>query len=478
MAKNRIWCCLLVVLLSLSAGPYVCAKIQKKIAYKDVLIENVPHVRQKSDFCGEACAEMYLRKLGKNIDQDCVFDQSGIDPLKARGCHTSELAKALKKIGFRVGDVWYKVAASKADKQIETQFDELHDDLVKGKPSIVCMHYDDEPGTTEHFRLVVGYDSKKDEVIYHEPAEIMGAYQRMKRKRFLKLWPLKYDKKQWTIIRIRLQAGRIKNFKPADGFTDADYSQHIMKLKRKIPDKAFTVLIQKPFVIIGDESPSMVRRRSVSTIKWATDKLKKDYFKKDPDKIIDVWLFKDKKSYEKYTRKIFKDKPDTPFGYFSHTHNSLIMNIATGGGTLVHEMVHPFIDSNFSECPAWFNEGLASLYEQCRENKGHINGLTNWRLAGLQKGIRAGGIPSFKTLTHSSTHKFYNSDKGNNYAQARYLCYYLQEKGLLIKYYHQFHDNHKKDPTGFETLKKVLGKKDIEAFQKQWEKFILKLTFP
>jgi len=28
---------------------------------------------------------------------------------------------------------------------------------------------------------------------------------------------------------------------------------------------------------------------------------------------------------------------------------------------LVHEIVHPFMRANFPECPAWFNEGLASL---------------------------------------------------------------------------------------------------------------------
>ena len=30
-------------------------------------------------------------------------------------------------------------------------------------------------------------------------------------------------------------------------------------------------------------------------------------------------------------------------------------------------MVHPFVEANFPDCPAWFNEGLGSLYEQCAE---------------------------------------------------------------------------------------------------------------
>ncbi len=70
-----------------------------------VLIRDVLHVRQKPDFCGEACAEMWLRKRNVLVDQDYVFDQSGLDPTLGRGCYTKELAQALKRIGFRIGDV-------------------------------------------------------------------------------------------------------------------------------------------------------------------------------------------------------------------------------------------------------------------------------------------------------------------------------------------------------------------------------------
>ena len=39
-------------------------------------------------------------------------------------------------------------------------------------------------------------------------------------------------------------------------------------------------------------------------------------------------------------------------------------------------------------------------------------------------------MPSFKELTAMTSGEFYNEDRGTNYAQARYLCYYLQERGL------------------------------------------------
>lgn len=457
-------------------GQSVCAKRpQAGSAYKDVVIENVPHVRERPDFCGEACAEMYLRKLGKDIRQDDLFNQSGVDPLSGRGCFTRELVQALRTIGFETGDVWYKIDANESNRQIENQFEALHADLVGGVPSIVCMHYDDKGKASEHFRLVLGYDSKKDEVVYHEPAEAAGAYRRMKRQEFFELWPLKHEAKRRMVVRIRLKAGQIRAPGPATGFTNADYAQHVMKLKRLIPNDGFTVILERPFLVIGDESPAMVRQRSVQTIKWAVDKLKQDYFEKDPADIIDIWLFKDEKSYKKYAWEIFGDRPDTPFGYYSHEHKALVMNIATGGGTLVHEIVHPFMSANFPECPAWFNEGLASLYEQCREKDGRIRGLTNWRLAGLQKDIRAGSVRSFEELTAGGEHRFYG---GNNYAQARYLCYYLQEKGLLVRFYHEFYANREKDHAGYQTLKRVLSEEDMDAFGKRWEQFVLELTFP
>jgi hypothetical protein len=260
------------------------------------------------------------------------------------------------------------------------------------------------------------------------------------------------------------------------GFTDADYAQHLVELKKKMP-KGFTIVIQKPFVVIGNESPEKVHHRARHTVNWATQRLKRMYFPKDPDDIIDIWLFKDRQSYLKYTWEIFRDKPDTPFGYSSSRHKALIMNIATGGGTLVHEMVHPFVAANFPGCPAWFNEGLGSLYEQSMGKGDEIIGLTNWRLPGLQEAIRKNVVPHFKILTSTTDYGFYQEDPGCNYAQARYLCYYLQEKGLLKKFYHKFHANCKQDPTGFETLKQVLGESDMDAFKKRWERFVLQLKF-
>jgi hypothetical protein len=256
----------------------------------------------------------------------------------------------------------------------------------------------------------------------------------------------------------------------------ASYEAHVQELRKRIP-AGFTILVERPFIVIGDESRASVERHAANTVKWAVNRLKKDFFSRDPADILDIWLFKDKASYERHTKELFHDTPTTPYGYYSSQHHALIMNISTGGGTLVHEIVHPFMGANFPECPAWFNEGMGSLFEHSEDRDGHIHGLTNWRLPALQEAIRKNDIPSFDKLLSTTTSEFYGSGRqySHHYAQARYLCYYLQEKGLLIGFYREFTSTVVRDKTGLSALRKVLGTEDLTQFQKAWEFFVLRL---
>ena len=104
--------------------------------------------------------------------------------------------------------------------------------------------------------------------------------------------------------------------------------------------------------------------------------------------------------------------------------------------------------------------------------------MTNWRLAGLKNAIRRKALPSFETLCGMSAAEFYGGGRGDNYAQARYLLYHLQQIGILREYYRDFFAARKADPTGYVTLKKTLEETDMKAFQKRWEARMLKLTYP
>ncbi|HLL23786.1 MAG TPA: DUF1570 domain-containing protein [Kofleriaceae bacterium] len=258
------------------------------------------------------------------------------------------------------------------------------------------------------------------------------------------------------------------------------YAQHIAALRARLTKLGLGELdihVQAPFVVVGDGGPQALARNA-QTVRWAADLLERDFFAKRPAQILDIYLFSNATSYERGVKRLTGEAPSTPYGFYARAHRGLFMNIATGGGTLVHEIVHPYVEADFPGAPAWLNEGLGSLFEQCAERDGHIVGLTNWRLAGLQRAIAKDTVPSFAALTAMDDETFYADATGTNYAQSRYLLYYLQERGTLRDFYRAFRAARAKDPTGYATLVDALGERDMAAFEKRWQRYVTKLRFP
>lgn len=220
------------------------------------------------------------------------------------------------------------------------------------------------------------------------------------------------------------------------------------------------------------------------TVRRAYRALYRAFFEKKPGHPIAIYLFRDKTSYEDYCLRHYKEKPSTPYGFFRPDERKLVMNIATGSGTLVHEMVHPLLEADFPGVPPWFNEGLASLFEQCQIDApaGAIRGFVNWRLPTVQKAVAEDKLIAIKDLTAMQAGEFYRL-YGLPYAQSRYLCLYLQEQGLLVKFYKSFRANAaledpaKRDATGAATLQAVTGK-TLESLQKDWAVWVKTLKWP
>jgi len=253
--------------------------------------------------------------------------------------------------------------------------------------------------------------------------------------------------------------------------TDEALAAHATALVRRLDGQGFTVLVEPPFVLVGDEAPAKLRQRA-QTVRWTRELLRRDFFGADPDRVLEVWLFKDERSYRRGAKHYFGDEPNTPYGYYSSDHDALVMNIGPGAGTLVHEVVHPYVEANFPDAPSWFNEGLASLYERPTEKKGHIWGLPNWRLPNLKKQITDRTLPGMAKLLGTSRDEFYNAEF-DAYAYARYLLLYLQEQGKLTAFYQKFVAD-KTDPTGRAALEDVLGEK-LETFEPRWRKWAVAL---
>ncbi len=255
--------------------------------------------------------------------------------------------------------------------------------------------------------------------------------------------------------------------------TDRDFAREAMKVK-KLLGRDFIVEVERPFVIAGNISRGEFNSIKNGTVLNCYRALRRQFFSVGPNDVVKVFLFRDDRIYREYAKKLFDDEPTTPFGYYKREQNSLVMNIGTGTGTLVHEMVHALMETDFPDVPAWFNEGLGSLFEQCTVTEAGLKGLINWRFPILQRAIKDKKLIPLRDLVSTTSKQFYGDDRGSSYAEARYFCMYMQELGLLEKFYKDFRANFRKDPTGSKTLQKLF-RKNLDDIQKDWLTWIATL---
>src|SRR5262249_5967924 len=128
----------------------------------------------------------------------------------------------------------------------------------------------------------------------------------------------------------------------------------------------------------------------------------------------------------------------------------------------------------------WLNEGLASLHEQSRFRGGAkdpwIEGLVNWRLKGLKEVIRRGQLGSLAALVE--TQQFRGRGEGTNYAQARYFCLYMQQRGVLAGFYRAFRTNRDDDPRGFKALARAFKGTSLDRLDQDFQRWVLELEDP
>jgi hypothetical protein len=250
-----------------------------------------------------------------------------------------------------------------------------------------------------------------------------------------------------------------------------DFGDKINELKNSLGSD-FIIESHLCFVVASNLSKTETRKIIENTITAAYESFYNDYFKQKPTDITTIFLFKDDKTYRYWAKTLYDDTDLSRFGYYKPSKKVMLMNISTGTGTLVHEMTHALVRYDFPDIPSWFNEGLGSLYERCSINNGVILGYVNWRLPSLQDAIGNSSYTSLDRLLSTDEEEFYGSRSDFNYAQARYLCLYLQEKGQLRNFYKSFRDGYTEDKTGKKFLEQTLSMnlKDIDKQFVEWAK--------
>ena len=144
------------------------------------------------------------------------------------------------------------------------------------------------------------------------------------------------------------------------------------------------------------------------------------------------------------------------FGYSYRDDMSVVAAIPNDFliGTIMHELFHLAVRSNFGDIPQWLDEGMASLYEVSRFQDGTVKGIPNWRGKVLLKLMPY--RPSLKQMITSDwfafeqpeyAHEFQGDEYGESpsaeqmaaiLAAARYFTLYLQEKGQLREVYQAY----------------------------------------
>jgi hypothetical protein len=216
-------------------------------------------------------------------------------------------------------------------------------------------------------------------------------------------------------------------------------------------------IVRTPFVVAGDVSESQLASYAQWSVVRPAEAMWTAYFDKKPAHPITIFLFAGGENYKQYARRDYPDGDEPYFGYYQPSDRRMVMNIQTGTGTLVHELTHALIVYDFPDVPTWFNEGLASLHEQCSVRQDTIIGLTNWRLPGLQAAIKDRTLRPLKDLV--TNRDFYARRlQGNNYAQARYFVMYMQTRGLLRKFYQHFRAHHSGRDADVKAIEHVFGR--------------------
>lgn len=186
----------------------------------------------------------------------------------------------------------------------------------------------------------------------------------------------------------------------------------------------------------------------------------------EPDHFITIYLVSHDHIRDVADEKYGIALPVGAIGYSNHEDWSmlgLIRKSSIATGTLKHELFHLLVQENFGDIPVWFEEGLASLYEESKFENGKLMGVPGWRGNILRQYFSK--RPTIEELVKMKPYQFNNvvvegepefgtdeewidpadQKQAVNHAMARYLMIYLQNNYDLQSLYKAFKNTKSSD---------------------------------
>jgi len=145
-----------------------------------------------------------------------------------------------------------------------------------------------------------------------------------------------------------------------------------------------------------------------------------------------------------------------------------------------HEYTHALHNADMQplgqEHPIWIVEGFACLFESSIVKDGKATGISNYRLGELKQYLKGRNYIEWSELMQMDGGAYMTSSE-LCYAESQYILYYLQEKGLLEKWYKEYKTNYKDDQSGVKAIEKTLGGK-LSEIETEWKEWIKNLPNP
>ena len=262
--------------------------------------------------------------------------------------------------------------------------------------------------------------------------------------------------------------------KPAEKSLVAECQRRREELARCLGSR-FSSIVHTPFVILGDVPATRLEGYYRDTIAPAARALAIAYFDRAPDRPIAVILVSGDEAYQSCVEKLDGQRRAAFAGYYERRDHRMVINIETGAGTIAHELTHALGHFDFPDMPEWFDEGLASLHEEARfsHDRLRISGLPNWRKRYLLAAIQQGTLRPLESLIGEAHMR--PNQQAIDYAQARYLCLFLQERGLLEPFYRKFRLAVAGDPTGLRTIRELFDVNNLAPIDEEFRNWVRSL---
>jgi hypothetical protein len=235
------------------------------------------------------------------------------------------------------------------------------------------------------------------------------------------------------------------------------------------------IIVRPPYILAGDFDIDQLERYHRLLVVPIANALSTDYFDTAPVEPITILFFSGDQPFREHARQLDQRSAMHEYGYYHRADRRIVINAATGNGTLAHELTHALARVDFPHIPPWFDEGLAALHEQCEfaDDGLRLNGMSNWRLNVLRDAIQHSRLDSIQSLVSMSSIPPERADI--DYAHARYFCLYLQSRRLLSPFYRKFRLAADTDPTGIDTLRELLQAESLATTDKEFRRWVLGL---